>query len=99
MVNAPDETTRIVALRARYELAVGAAAQVVEVYPRLIEGSAPLTGPDLVRANLIQAEALADLGRTEEAQALLRRTAALCDELTAYELAVRVWKRIDTLRS
>ncbi|MGK3105850.1 helix-turn-helix domain-containing protein [Streptomyces sp. WAC05858] len=99
MINAPDETTRIVALRARYELAVGAAAQVVEVYPRLIEGSAPLTGPDLVRANLIQAEALADLGRTEEAQALLRRTAALCDELTAYELAVRVWKRIDTLRS
>ncbi|MEU1949470.1 helix-turn-helix domain-containing protein, partial [Streptomyces sp. NPDC020125] len=87
MVNAPDETTRIVALRARYELAVGAAAEVVEVYPRLSAGSAPLTGPDLVRANLVQAEALADLGRTEEAQALLRRTAALCDELTAYELA------------
>ncbi|MBU3866886.1 helix-turn-helix domain-containing protein [Streptomyces sp. 4503] len=99
MVNAPDETTRIVALRARYELAVGAAAEVVEVYPRLSAGSAPLTGPDLVRANLIQAEALAELGRTEEAQALLRQTAALCDELTAYELAVRVWKRIDTLRS
>ncbi|MCG0287974.1 helix-turn-helix domain-containing protein [Streptomyces sp. PSAA01] len=99
MVDAPDETTRILALRARYELAVGAAAQVVEVYPRLSAGSAPLTGPDLVRANLVQAEALADLGRTEEAQTLLRRTAALCDELTAYELAVRVWKRIDTLRS
>ncbi|WP_037900806.1 helix-turn-helix domain-containing protein [Streptomyces sp. NRRL S-350] len=99
MVDAPDETTRILALRARYELAMGTAAEVVGLYPRLTEGAAPLTGPDLVRANLVQAEALAALGRTEEAQALLRQTAALCDELTAYELAVRVWKRIDTMRS
>lgn len=99
MVDAPDETTRILALQARYELAAGAPENTVALYPRLTEDAAPLSGTDLVRANLVQAEALSALNRTEEALALLRETAVLCDDLTAYELAVRVWKRIDMLRS
>ncbi|WP_194909516.1 hypothetical protein [Catenulispora rubra] len=65
----------------------------------LTAGHAPLTETELVRANLVRAEALAAVDRTKEALALLRQTATLCDELTAYELAVRVWKRIDALRS
>ncbi|MEU8588306.1 helix-turn-helix transcriptional regulator [Streptomyces sp. NPDC048664] len=98
MVDAPGETTRLLALRARYELATGAAAEAAELHPRLTSGPAPLTGPDLVRANLVQADALAALGRADQAEDLLRATGALCDELTAYELAVHVWKRIDALR-
>jgi transcriptional regulator with XRE-family HTH domain len=99
MLEAPQESTRIAALRARYELATGAADRVVELYPRLTSGDSPLTGPDLVRADLVQADALAELGRTDEAEALLRSTAARCDGLAAYELEVRIWKRIDELRS
>ncbi|ANN17132.1 hypothetical protein SD37_16770 [Amycolatopsis orientalis] len=98
LVDSPSEKAKVVALRARYAFDNGDHAEAVERSEELEHTGAELAGPDLVRARVIQAQALEALGRGTEAEKVLRSAAELCEEMGAFQLGVQIWKDIDRLR-
>ena len=93
----PAERVKLAAARAWYEVMVGNPQRATELYAEICESGIVLPGPDQVRAQLTQCEALEALGRREEAAELLRSTAGLCEDSGAYRIAVQIWKKIDQL--
>ncbi|CAM3822744.1 helix-turn-helix transcriptional regulator [Kibdelosporangium persicum] len=92
------EQTAAARERARYELASGNPAAAAELFGAVTSGKNALTGLDLVTAQVGYSDALAQLGRYDEAVDLLRRTAVQSERLGSFRHAAEAWRRIDQLR-
>ncbi|WP_213454325.1 helix-turn-helix domain-containing protein [Rhizomonospora bruguierae] len=93
----PGEVPLLASLEARYALAAGRAEAALELVERVDEGA--LSGFELVRLLVTKGRALHRTDRPDDAVEQLRRAARLCDELAAYQLAARVWREIDQVRT
>ncbi|WP_409492260.1 helix-turn-helix domain-containing protein [Amycolatopsis sp. cmx-11-12] len=92
------EETAATRERARYELASGNPEAAAELFGAVTEGENALTGLDLVAALIGRSDALAQLGRADEAVELLRATALRSEQLGSFRHAAEAWRRIDQLR-
>ena len=93
------ERVQVDALRARYELDFGDAAQAVEIATPLLEPRPRLSGYDLLRLRVTLGRALARIGRRDDAVAQLRAAAEFGEDLGAYRMASGIWRELDQLRS
>lgn len=98
IIGVPVDIAAVAALQARLELTLGRPAGAVELLERIVGEGSPLSGLDLIRAQLGYADALVELGRSADAVESLRRTAELCEQSGALQIAVQVWRRMDGLR-
>ncbi|WP_405554671.1 helix-turn-helix domain-containing protein [Streptomyces canus] len=94
----PAEQSAFTLLKARYESSVGNRAEALRLYQSLTGEQSPLSGLQLARACLAEAEVLCGLGRSNEAVEVLRKAAVISEQANSLQLALQMWRQIDEIR-
>lgn len=98
MLGLPGEQKRVVALRARYLLKAGRAADAYQTASGVLEDVQDMSTIEVIRVQMVQAEALAHLDRRGAAAELMRSLAASAEQAGAFRLAVEIWRHVDALQ-
>lgn len=96
VLGAPGEDAVTAVLRARYALARGDAATAWQISCAVPDDA--VSGYELIRLVLTRGRAAAALGRVDEALDRLRAAARCAEEMSAFQLAARIWRELDDLR-
>ncbi|HEY0697923.1 MAG TPA: helix-turn-helix transcriptional regulator [Micromonospora sp.] len=92
----PGEASMLASLEVRYALATGDPERALLLADKVDEKS--LTGFGLVRFRVAKSRALRAVGQPKEAATELRLAALLAEDLSAFQLAARLWRELSEMR-